>query len=411
MALVRPFRAIRPTPEAAGRVASVPYDVCSTEEARELAAGNEDSFLHVIRAEIDFPAGTDSHSDEVYAKGRDNLAALVERGVLEREGEASLYLYRQIMGDHSQTGLVGTFSVQEYDEGAIVKHEFTRPDKEADRTKHVLTLGAQTGPVFLTHRPHAGLAERAAADQQRDPLFDFTAPDGVQHTVWRVEDPAAYVGAFAEINPLYIADGHHRSAAASNARRTRREAGELADDDASHHFLAVAFPSDQMQILPYNRLIHDLGERTPASFLEELAGTAGVEAIERDAGPEPGGSDAVCVLVAGSWHRLKLSAQADDPVSVLAPAMLQDRVLGPLLGIEDPRRDERISFVGGIRGTGELEQRVSKGEALIAFSLPAVTTEQLIAVADAGKVMPPKSTWFEPKLRSGLLTYSLGGDQ
>ena len=411
MALVRPFRAIRPTPEAAGRVASVPYDVCSTDEARELAAGNPDSFLHVIRAEIDFPSDADSHADEVYAKGRDNLAALLERGVLEREPEASLYLYRQIMGDHSQTGLVGTFSVQEYDEGAIVKHEFTRPDKEADRTKHVLTLGAQTGPVFLTHRPHPELAERTAADQEGSPLFDFTAPDGVQHSVWRVEDPAPYVAAFAQINPLYIADGHHRSAAASNARRTRREAGELAADDASHHFLAVAFPSDQMQILPYNRLIHDLGGRTPAAFLEELAETEGVEAIERDAGPEPGGSDAVCVLIEGSWHRLTLSPKAADPVSVLAPAMLQDRVLGPLLGIEDPRRDERISFVGGIRGTGELEQRVSKGEALIAFSLPAVTTAQLIAVADAGQVMPPKSTWFEPKLRSGLLTYSLGGDQ
>lgn len=403
MSVVRPFRALRPTPESAVRVASVPYDVCSTEEARALAGDNVDSFLHVIRAEIDFPPGADAHGAEVYAKGRENLEAFQARGVLVREEEPSLYLYRQIMDGHAQTGLVGTFSVDEYDAGTIVKHEFTRPDKEADRTTHVETLGAQTGPVFLTYHASPALKERVAADQAADPMFDLTSQDGVQHTLWRVPDPAPYVEALAQLERLYIADGHHRSAAASNVRKRRREQGAGADD-ASNHFLAVAFPSDEVQILPYNRLVHDLGERTPESLLDALAE---VGELTRNTGPTPEGDDCVSVFAAGAWHTLKLTPKAQDPVSLLAPSMLQDKVLGPLLGITDPRKDERISFVGGIRGTGELESRVSGGEALVAFSMPAVTVAQLIAVADAGQVMPPKSTWFEPKLRSGVLTYVL----
>ena len=403
MAVVRPFRALRPTPESAPRVASVPYDVCSTEEARVLAEGNPDSFLHVVRAEIDFSPETDAHGAEIYARGRDNLQALQARGALTREAQPSLYLYRQIMKGHAQTGLVGTFSVDEYDAGTIVKHEFTRPDKEADRTSHVTTLGAQTGPVFLTFRASAALKAQVKTDQAQAPLMDFTAPDGVQHTVWRVADPAPYVGALAKLEKLYIADGHHRSAAASNTRRLRREAGADASDP-SNHFLAVAFPSDEVQILPYNRLISDLGARSPEGFLEELAA---VGTLERNTGPVPQSDDAVCVYAAGAWHSLKLTPQASDPVSLLSPSMLQDKVLGPLLGITDPRKDARIQFVGGIRGTGELEQRVEAGEALIAFSMPPVSVEQLINVADAGQIMPPKSTWFEPKLRSGLLTYVL----
>jgi uncharacterized protein (DUF1015 family) len=402
MALVQPFRAYRPMPAQASRVASVPYDVCSTEEARALAEGNPDSFLHVVRAEIDFPAGTDSHSEEVYAKGRENLMALLERGVMEQEQEPSLYVYRLVWGEHIQTGVVGAFSVDEYDRGDVVRHEFTRPDKEADRTKHILTLGAQTGPVFLTHRPHADLDALVIEEQKQAPLIDLTAPDGVRHTLWKAVDPQAYVAAFGGIHPLYIADGHHRSAAASNVRESRPGA-----DDPSQHFLAVAFPSDQVQILPYNRLVSDLGDHTPESFLDALA-EAGT--LERDFGPDPGVADAVSVYVAGGWHRLRLKPVADDPVSQLAAAMLQARVLGPLLGIEDQRTDERISFVGGIRGTDELSQRVDAGEGRIAFSMPAVTTDQLIGVSDAGQVMPPKSTWFEPKLRSGLFVYPLTGE-
>lgn len=403
MAVVRPFRALRPTPESATRVASVPYDVCNTKEARVLAEGNADSFLHVIRAEIDLADDADSHSAEVYALGGKNLMALRERGCLVQEEAACLYLYRQIMDGHAQTGLVGAYSVDEYDEGAIVKHEHTRPDKEADRTAHVTALSAQTGPVFLTYRPSKDLDGLVATLQAGEPFFDFTSPDGVQHTVWRVTQPQPFVDALAEVNPLYIADGHHRSASAANVRRQRREAGQLTDSDPSHQFLAVAFPTDQVQILAYNRLIHDLGERTPEAFLEALREVGELVATD-DANPGPGG---VCVYAAGGWHRLTLVPSQDSPVGRLAPQIVQDRVLGPLLGIENPRTDTRISFVGGIRGTGELQERVDAGEALIAFSLPPVTTDELLAVADAGLTMPPKSTWFEPKLRSGLLTYMI----
>lgn len=399
MAVVRPFRALRPTPEAASRVASVPYDVCNTQEARALAEGNADSFLHVIRAEIEFGDDADSHSAEVYERGRDNLAALQARGALVREETPCLYLYRQIMDGHAQTGLVGAFSVEEYDTGAIVKHEHTRPDKEADRTTHVETLSAQTGPVFLTYRTSEVVDGLVAAIQAADPFFDFTSPDGVQHTVWRVTEPAPFVEAFGALHPLYIADGHHRSASASNVRRNRKAAGTLGADDPSHQFLAVAFPSDQVQILAYNRLIHDLGGRTPEGFLEALAGVGTVEAIDA---PD---ATAVCVYAAGGWHRVAMQPAADTPVGRLAPQIVQDRVLGPLLDITNPRTDERLSFVGGIRGTSELSDRVDAGEALAAFSLPAVTVSELLDVADAGLTMPPKSTWFEPKLRSGLLTY------
>ncbi|MGE0707656.1 MAG: DUF1015 domain-containing protein [Planctomycetota bacterium] len=405
MALLRPFRALRPsTPAAAARVASVPYDVCSTAEARALAAGNADSFLHVTRAEIDLPEGTDVHTDEVYALGARNLRALVERGVLVQEEAPSLYLYRLTWQGRTQLGIVGAYSVEEYDANRIAKHELTRPDKEADRTKHILTLQAQTGPVFLMHRPSPALDALVAEELTRAPLADFVAVDGVAHTLWRVADPQAYVAAFAQLQTLYVADGHHRSAAASNVRRARAEAGTLTPDDRAQAFLAVSFPSDQLRILPYNRLIHDLGGRSPAAFLEELAG---VGPLERGTSSDPGSTDAVCVFDGAAWHRLRLTPVKDDPVSRLTPSMLQDRVLGPLLGITDPRRDERISFVGGIRGAGELEQRVRAGEALLAFSMPPVTTEQLIAVADAGEIMPPKSTWFEPKLRSGLCVYPL----
>jgi len=404
VAVVRPFRPLRPVPEKAALVASVPYDVCSTAEARALAAGNADSFLHVTRAEIEFGDDVDAHSDAVYQRGAANLKALEERGVLVREEQPCLYLYRQIMGDHAQTGLVGAFSVEEYDTSEIVKHEHTRPGKEQDRTTHVLTLDAMAGPVFLTYRPSGEVDALVKAIQAGDPLFDFSAVDGIQHTVWRVDDPAPFVEAFGRIHPLYIADGHHRSAAASNVRKQKRADGVLTAEHPAQHFLAVAFPSDQVQILPYNRLIHDLGGRTPEAFLRAVEEIAGAEPTS-DA--SPAGPDEVRMYVAGGWHRVPLTPSVDTPVGRLAVQMLQDRVLGPLLDITDPRTDERLSFVGGIRGTGELQARVEAGEALVAFSLPAVTPGQLLEVSDAGLTMPPKSTWFEPKLRSGLLTYPL----
>jgi len=403
MAHVHPFCALRPTPETAAKVASVPYDVVSTAEAKDLAAGNPDSFLHVIRPEIDLPEGTDSHGDEAYAKAKANLADLLERGALVREQTPCLYLYRQVWGEHSQVGLVGAFSVEEYDTDKILKHEKTRPDKEADRTRHIVELGAQAGPVFLTFRPVAEVDAIVAEVTAGAPFSDFTAPDGIQHTVWRVDQPGALVEAMGRVDPLYVADGHHRSAAASNVRRQRRETGELAADDPSHHFLAVAFPSDQVKILAYNRLVHELNGLTPEAFLEAVS--AALPTTEA-ADAEPPAGEARMYL-GGRWHRLTLEPQADDPVSRLEVQVLADRVLAPLLGIEDQRTDQRISFVGGIRGTQALADAVDQGRAQVAFSLPPVTPGQLLAVADAGRTMPPKSTWFEPKLRSGLFTYQI----
>jgi len=400
---IRPFRALRPTPENAAQVASVPYDVIDTEEARELAAGNPDSFLHVIRPEIDLPADVDVHDDRVYAKARENFDAFRERGTLVREETPCVYLYRQIMGDHAQTGIVATYSVEDYDQDRILKHEKTRPDKEADRTRHVVTLGAQAGPVFLGFRSDARIQELMHEACEADPLFDFTAPDGIQHTVWRVEGASQFVEAFGAVKALYVADGHHRSASASNVRRQRREAGTLTADDPSNHFLAVAFPMDQLKILPYNRLITDLGGRSPEAFLRELRGVLPCEKV--DSG-ECGRGEARMYL-SGQWYRIPLEPQADDAVSQLTVQVLAERILAPMLGIENQRTDPRISFVGGIRGTKALSDAVDADKAKLAFSLPAVTPDELFAVADANRTMPPKSTWFEPKLRSGLLTYEI----
>jgi len=404
VATVRPFRGFRPAPKHAAAVASVPYDVVNTSEARALAEGNPLSFLHVIRAEIDLPDGVDPHADEVYARARQNLHALIERRALVREETLSLYLYRQVMGDHAQTGVVGAYSVDEYDDDRIVKHERTRKDKEADRTHHAQTLGAQTGPVFLTFRSTPEVDAIMAAAQAEAPLLDLTAPDGVRHTVWRPADPGPLAAAFEAVSPLYVADGHHRSQAASNVRAARRADGTLTGDDPSHRFLAVAVPTHSVQILPYNRLLFDLGGRSAAAFLEAV-GEVG-ELVPCDAAPADG-HDGIYLYLAGAWYRLGLVPLADTPVGRLAPQMLQDHVLSPLIGITDPRTDDRIAFVGGIRGVRELVTRVDRGEGLCAFSLPAVTPDELLAVADAGLCMPPKCTWFEPKLRSGLFVYPL----
>ncbi|MDJ0976344.1 MAG: DUF1015 family protein [Planctomycetota bacterium] len=404
MALIRPFRALHPQPEQAARVASVPYDVVDTEEARALAAGNPDSFLHVTRPEIDLPADADPHADAVYAKGRDSLADFRERGVLAPDSTACLYLYRLTWQGQSQTGIVAAYSVEEYDQDRIKKHEFTRPDKEEDRTVHMLTLGAQPGPVFLTFRPDAGVRQLMAEAMQAEPWIDFTAPDEVQHTLWRLDRPEALVDAFRVVDPLYVADGHHRSASASNARRRLGAEGELPEDHPAHGFLGVAFPSDEVRILPYNRLVGDLAGKSPEAFLAALREAVSVSDAED--GTSSGPTD-VRMYLGGAWYRLDLEPDDDDPVERLATQMLQRRVLGPLLAIEDQRTDPRIRFVGGIRGTGELVRRVDAGEATVAFSFDAVTPDELLAVADAGRTMPPKSTWFEPKLRSGLFTYLL----
>ena len=405
MSALHPFRALRPAPEAAEKVSSVPYDVVSTDEARQLAAGNPLSFLHVTRAEIDLPASVDPHDDRVYAQARENLAALRARAPLVVDDAPSLYFYRLRMNGHEQTGVAGCFSVDEYENDTIKKHERTRRDKEDDRTRHMVELRAQTGVVFLTYTAAAAVDDLARRVTAAAPLYDFTAADGVQHTVWRTnaDDTGALVGAFAHIPALYIADGHHRAASAARARAELR--GRNAADAAdAGTFIAVAFPHNQMQILPYNRTVKDLAGRTPEQFLAALRERLPV--AEGPAAPRRKGE--VSMYLDGRWYAIDLSraTPADSSrASSLDVALLQQHVLERLLGIGDIRSDKRIDFVGGARGTGALQQAVDSGRAAVAFSMFPVTIEDLMAISDAGGIMPPKSTWFEPKLRDGLLVH------
>lgn len=397
-----PFRALRPEPAVAFRVASVPYDVVNTDEARALAAGNPLSFLHVTRSEIDLPAGANPYDAAVYERAATSFAALRADAPFVRDEEPSLYCYRLRMGSHEQTGLAGCFSVDEYDRGLVKKHEKTRPDKEDDRTRHITTLRAQTGLVFLTYR--GSEASRAVTRRVTAgaPLYDFTAPDGVTHTVWRVTgaERDAFVAAFAALDALYIADGHHRAASASRAAAALR--GRSTD---AGRFVAVAFPDEEMQILPYNRVVKDLAGHTPESMLAALRGVGRV----REGGASPERPGEVSVLLGGRWYTLHLPqpAPGTSHADGLDVEVLQRRVLQPLLRVEDPRTDKRIDFVGGIRGTAELERLVSSGAAAIAFSMYPVGIGDLMQIADAGGIMPPKSTWFEPKLRDGLLVHEI----
>ena len=410
MAKLTPFRALRPTPQGAPEVSSVPYDVVNTEEARALAAGNPLSFLHVTRSEIDLPAGTDPHSAAVYALARKNLEALRRQAPLVVEALPALYLYRLKMGDHVQTGVAGTWSVEEYATDRIKRHEKTRRDKEDDRTHHMCELRAQTGKVFLTYKASAKVDRIAEKVATGAPLFDFTSADGVAHTVWRATpaDRDELVAAFAEIPELYIADGHHRAA---SAWRTRAElAAGRSPDPASptagspDNFLAVAFPDDEVKVLPYHRLVKDLQGRSADALLAELQ--ARFDFV--DGPPQPVKKGHVGLYLAGSWKTFVLpSLTSASPLAGLDCNVLQENVLTPLLGIGDPRSDQRIDFVGGIRGTEELERRVDAGEAAVAFAMFPVSVADLLAVSDAGEIMPPKSTWFEPKLRDGLLIHEI----
>ncbi len=396
---LKAFRALRPRTELAARVAAVPYDVVSRAEAAALAEGNPDSFLHVGRSDIDLPANTDPYDPRVYSAARAALDRLVARGVLVRDAEPALFLYRQQMGGRTQTGVVGCVHVDDYEHDVIRKHEKTRKDKEDDRTRHVQALNAHAEPVFLTYRPRPEVDRMAAAAAAGPPLYDFTAPDGVRHTVWRMPDAGPWIAAFASVPVAYVADGHHRSASAWRAARAR--GGE------HDWFLAVLFPSRELRILPYNRLVKDLNGLTPAEFRDRLAALGRVEATRDPVPPAPG---SFCFFLDGGWTRLTLdptSVDRRDPIRSLDVSLLQDRVLGPILAIGDPRTDRRIDFVGGIRGTEELERRVWSGEMALGISMYPTTIDQLLAVADAGEIMPPKSTWFEPKLRSGLFVHEL----
>jgi uncharacterized protein (DUF1015 family) len=406
MAIIRPFQALRPQPASVGLVSAVPYDVVNTEEARAFAAGNPLSFLHVSRAEIDLPAGIDPYCDAVYQRARDNFHQLRTNAPLVMENVPAVYFYRLRMGDQEQTGLAACYSVDEYERDLIKKHERTRRDKEDDRTRHITALQAQTGPVFLIYRASNAIdlvAERVTANQ---PLFDFTAVDKVRHTVWRVtgSDLSALTEGFGALPCLYIADGHHRAASAA---RTRKYLGEKEPGQAHPEagwMYAVAFPDNQTRILPYNRVVKDLGGRAPEALLSELDRRGYL----RGSGmPAPAGKGEVSMYLGGRWYALHLEGRpgAQDIGSTLDVSLLQEQVLMPLLEIGDPRTDKRVDFVGGIRGTGELEKLVNTGKAAVAFSMFPVSVDDLMRIADAGEIMPPKSTWFEPKLRDGLLNH------
>lgn len=384
-------------------MAAVPYDVVNTEEARALAAGNALSFLHVSRAEIDLPDGTDPYSPQVYEKAAAAFAALRTAAPLEVEADPSLYVYRLQMGSHVQTGVAGCFSVDEYDTDLIKKHERTRRDKEDDRTRHILSVRGQTGPVFLTYQAAPVVDSVVARITTQPPFVTFTAPDGIVHTLWRASaaDRDALVQAYAAIPALYIADGHHRAASAARARQELGGAAKASGEWDT--FLAVAFPDDQMQVLAYNRVVKDLAGETPASLLAQIAAVHTV----RPGGPVPSRPGIVCMYLAGAWHEIALGPQpaSAGPSDRLDVSVLQDTVLAPLLGIGDVRSDKRIDFVGGARGTAELESLVTSGRAAVAFSMFPVRVADLMVISDTGGIMPPKSTWFEPKLRDGLLSH------
>ena len=407
MATLHPFRAVRPTPDQVESVASVPYDVISVEEARELAEGNPHSFLHVARPEIDLPPGTDEHADEVYEQGAKNLRAFVEADYTMQDAQPYVYVYRLIMDGREQTGIFGCVSVKEYDDDTILKHEKTRPVKEDDRTRHILTMEAHAEPVMLTFRDDERVNDLIDTVQDSEPLYDFTAEDGVQHTLWRAGSTPQLVDAFADVARLYIADGHHRCKASSRA------AAEMRGSDAApspapgrpeyEYFPAVLFPMSNMHIMAYNRIVRDLPE-PPAAFLDTLDERLDLARNVDD--PVPSQKGTVCFYLDGAWHRATLPQTERDSVAAeLDVARLGEHVLEPLLDITDPRRDPNIDFVGGIRGTDELEQRVDSGAAQLAVSMYPTSIEELIDVSDAGELMPPKSTWFEPKLRSGLLVH------
>jgi len=404
MATLKPFAALRPKPELAAQICELPYDVMNSEEAREIAAGNPYSFLHVSKPEIDLEPGVGVYSEAVYAKGAENFRLLQEQGALVQDSQLGYYLYRQIMDGHAQVGLVAAASCAEYDAEIIKKHELTRPAKEDDRVRHIEALDSQTGPVFLTYRADAKVDAFVDRVIATEPDIDFTAEDGVQHTAWNVfdaEDIAFLQAKFEAIDFLYIADGHHRSAAASRVNASRSGAGQ------SGFFLTVTFPHNQMKILAYNRAVKDLNGLDAESFLEQL-GT--IFEITEGGARGCGAKNELGLYLKGTWRRLVFKpefAKADTPMDELDVALLQNHVLHPMLAIDDPRTSDRVDFIGGIRGVAELERLVDGGDYACAFSMYPTSIEDLMAIADAGGIMPPKSTWFEPKLRDAMFCHMI----
>lgn len=412
MAVLKPFKAVRPKAEYASRVGALPYDVMNSDEAREKVKGNPYSFLHVDKAEIDLPLGTDIYSEAVYEKAKENLNALEKNGICEQDEKPMLYIYRQVMNGREQTGIVGCTAVDDYLENKIKKHEFTRADKEADRIHHVDTCDANTGPIFLTHRENKTVSDITVNwKNTHSPVYDFVSDDGVGQTVWVVDDDETVkrlVEEFKDIPYLYIADGHHRAASAVRVGQRRRGEGEYDKNAEFNFFLSVIFPCDELKIMDYNRVIADLNGFTAEEFLEKISGKFTVEKAEQSPFA-PQSRHTFGMYLDGAWYKITAKPQyinEADPVERLDVSILQNNLIAPILGIEDPRTDKRIDFVGGIRGLKELERRVAEGMRL-AFSMYPTSLEELMDIADAGKVMPPKSTWFEPKLLSGLFIHKL----
>lgn len=412
MAKISPFKALRPRPELAKQVASRPYDVLNSKEAKEEAAGNPYSFLHITKSEIDLPEGTDIHSQEVYDKAKANLNAFLQRDILFRENKACYYIYQLVMNGRSQTGLVCVSSVDDYDNGIIKKHEFTRPEKENDRINHMKTAGAQTGNVFLAYKNIGEIDEIIAKwTQTHDPVCSFVADDAVSHAIWIINDDAKITEItelFAnKVECTYIADGHHRAASAAKVRQQlpKEKNGEEINNTAADYFLTTLFPSSQLAIMDYNRVVKDLNGKDTNEFLASLEKDF---IVTKEASAfSPKQLHEFGMYLGGQWYKLssRPGTYTNDPIGVLDIAILSYNILDPILGIKDQRTDTRIDFIGGIRGLSELEKRVNSGEMAVAFSLHPVTIQQLFDIADSGNVMPPKSTWFEPKLRDGLLTH------
>ncbi len=413
MAVFRPFKAVRPVPEFASQVAALPYDVMNSKEAAEMVAGKPYSFLHVDKAEIDLPDGTDLYSEQVYLKARENLDKLVSENICAQDESAKFYIYRQIMNGRSQTGLVGCVSIDDYINNIIKKHELTRADKEADRINHVDYCDANTGPIFLTYRPQAEVAA-ILADwcASHRPEYDFVTDDGIANTVWVIDSNdinEKIAELFAKVDYLYIADGHHRAASAVKVGLKRRE--QFPDYDGNeefNYFLAVLFDCDELEIMDYNRVIKDLNGNTEAEFISKISEKFAVEPIGEKA-YKPEVAHTFGMLLGGKWYKLTAkdgTFNAADPVEALDVSILQNNLISPILGINDPRTDKRIDFVGGIRGLGELERRTNE-DMCLTFSMYPTTLEELMDIADAGQIMPPKSTWFEPKLLSGLFIHKL----
>lgn len=406
MAVIKPFRALRPAPEKAKVVSCVPYDVAHDSEVREFIGQNPASFLRVTRPESDFPNDEQPSTETVLERARENLQSLIDEGVFAVDREPSLYVYRLVADSHEQTGVVACCSLDEYEQGLIKKHEKTRPDKVADRTRHMIALKAQTGLIFLAFRGTDTIRELIDNAVVGHPIYDFALADNVRHTIWKISHTDDWIAAFAEVPALYIADGHHRAESAEQARKYLRDQNPTHNGAEDYNFVVAGiFPAEDLKILAYNRVVTGLGDLTDEQFLSKLSESFIVtETTEK----EPRSHGEICMYMAGKWYKLEFSVKffrEPDPIERLDVNILQDYILRPILGIDDARTDKRIGFVGGKRGTSELEKLVDEGEAMIAFSLFPTTMDDLLAVSDMGEIMPPKSTWFEPKLKDGLLVH------